>query len=64
MDRNLAVIDYRIDMQNNGPGVAANGMGWCDVATIQDVADQGTELGILSDSVDASAVISNRFIDN
>ena len=64
MDRNLAVIDYRIDMQNNGPGVAANGMGWCDVATIQDVADQGTELGILSESVDASAVISNRFIDN
>ena len=64
MDRNLAVIDYRIDMQNNGPGVAANGMGWCDVATIQDVADQGTELGILPDSVDASAVISNRFIDN
>ena len=39
-------------------------MGWCDVATIQDVADQGTELGILPDSVDASAVISNRFIDN
>ena len=64
MNRNLAVIDYRIDMQNNGPGVAANGMGWCDVATIQDVADQGTELGILPDSVDASAVISNRFIDH
>ena len=64
MERNLAVIDYRIDMQNNGPGVAENGMGWCDVATIQDVADQGTELGILGDAVDASAVISNRFIDN
>ena len=64
MDRNLAVIDYRIDMQNNGPGVAENGMGWCDVATIQDVADQGAELGILGDTVDASAVISNRFIDN
>ena len=47
MDRNLAVIDYRIEMQNNGPGVAENGMGWCDVPTIQDVADQATELGIL-----------------
>ena len=62
MDRNLAVIEYRIDMQNNGPGVAENGMGWCDVATIQDVADQATELGILPDAADASAVISNRFV--
>ncbi len=64
MERNLAVIDYRIQMQNNGPGVAEHGMGWCDVATIQDVADQGTELGILADAVDASAVISNRFADS
>ncbi len=62
MDRNLAVIDYRIQMQNTGPGVDANGMGWCDVATIQDVADQGTELGILGGPVDASAVISNRYV--
>lgn len=62
MARNLAVIDYRIQMQNNGPGVSENGMGWCDVATIQDVADQATELGILPDSADASAVISNRFV--
>ncbi len=63
MDRNLAVIDYRIQMQTNGPGVSENGMGWCDVATIQDVADQATALGILPDSADASAVISNRFIN-
>ena len=63
MDRNLAVIDYRIQMQTNGPGVDENGMGWCDVATIQDVADQATALGILPDSADASAVISNRFIN-
>ncbi len=63
MDRNLAVIDYRIQMQTNGPGVAENGMGWCDVPTIQDVADQAAELGILTDSVDASTVISNRFIN-
>jgi len=38
-------------------------MGWCDVTTIQDVADQATELGILPDAADASAVISNRFIN-
>ncbi|MYJ40855.1 MAG: ABC transporter substrate-binding protein, partial [Acidimicrobiaceae bacterium] len=63
MDRNLAVIDYRIQMQSEGPGVAENGMGWCDVTTIQDVADQATELGILPDAADASAVISNRFIN-
>ena len=63
MDRNLAVIDYRIQMQTNGPGVSENGMGWCDVATIQDVANQATDLGILPDSADAAAVISNRFIN-
>lgn len=63
MDRNLAVIDYRIQMQSEGPGVAENGMGWCDVTTIQDVADQATELGILPYAADASAVISNRFIN-
>lgn len=63
MARNLAVIDYRIDMQNNGPGVAENGKGWCDVPTIQDLADKGLELGILEDQVDAASVISNNFVD-
>ncbi len=62
--RNRAVIDYRIEMQNNGPGVADNGMGWCDVPTMQDVADQGRDLGILEDSVDVASIISNRYIDN
>ena len=48
MDRNLAVIDYLVRMQNNGPGVAENGMGWCDVPTIQDAAEQAAELGSCS----------------
>ncbi len=64
LERNRAVIDYRIDMQNNGPGVAENGMGWCDPDTIQDVADQGTELGILAGPVDVSSIISNRYSDS
>ena len=64
MARNLAVIDYRIDMQNTGPGVADNGMGWCDVDTIQALADDGLELGIIESAVDVSTVISNRYIDN
>ena len=63
MARNLAVIDYRIDMQNNGPGVAENGKGWCDVPTIQDLADKGLELGILEEQIDAASVISNNYVD-
>lgn len=61
MERNRAVIDFRIDMQNNGPGVADNGIGWCDVDTITDVANQGLELGILESAVDVPSIISNRF---
>jgi len=63
MDRNLAVIDYRIDMQNNGPGVAENGMGWCDPETITDVAQQGVDLGILEQMPDVSSIITNRYAD-
>lgn len=63
MDRNRAVIDYRIEMQNTGPGVAENGKGWCDVPTIQDLADKGVELGILEERVDAASVISNNYVD-
>ena len=55
------MIDYRIDMQNNGPGVAENGMGWCDVDTITDVANQGFELGLLEGEVDVPSIISNRY---
>ena len=62
LERNRAVIDFRIEMQNNGPGVAENGMGWCDVSTIQDLATQGVELGILESEVDVAAIISNRFV--
>ena len=62
--RNRAVIDFRIEMQNTGPGVAENGMGWCDVETIQDLADQGVSLGILESGVDVSSVISNRYVGN
>ena len=61
--RNRAVIDFRIEMQNNGPGVAENGKGWCDVSTIQDLADKGVELGILEEQIDVATVISNNFVD-
>lgn len=61
MERNRAVIDFRIDMQNTGPGVADNGIGWCDVPTISDIADQGVELGILEQAVDVGSIITNRY---
>ena len=63
LERNRAVIDYRIDMQNNGPGVAEHGMGWCDPDTMTDVAAQAVELGILAEAVDVPAIISNRYVD-
>lgn len=63
LERNRAVIDYRIEMQNNGPGVAEHGMGWCDPDTIASVAQQGVDLGILEDSVDVPSIISNRYIE-
>ena len=62
LERNRAVIDFRIDMQNNGPGVADNGMGWCDPDTIADVAQQGVDLGILEESVDVPSIITNRYV--
>lgn len=62
LERNRAVIDYRIDMQNEGPGVAENGMGWCDVPTISDIAAQAVELGILEEQPDVDGIITNRFI--
>ncbi len=61
LERNRAVIDFRIEMQNNGPGVAENGMGWCDPDTIADVAQQGVDLGILEEAVDVPWIISNRY---
>ncbi len=61
MDRNRAVIDFRIDMQNTGPGVDENGIGWCDVDTITDVAQQGVDLGILEGMPDVDGIISNRY---
>lgn len=63
LERNRAVIDYRIEMQNNGPGVAEHGMGWCDPDTIADVAQQGVDLGILEEPVDVPSIITNRYID-
>ncbi len=62
IERNRAVIDYRIDMQNEGPGVADHGRGWCDVDTIQQIADQSYELGIIESEVDAAAMFSNRYV--
>ncbi len=57
--RNRAVIDYRIGMQNNGPGVAEHGMGWCDVDTISQLAKDGLALGILDKEIDAETVVTN-----
>ncbi len=62
--RNRAVIDFRIDMQNTGPGVAENGMGWCDVDTIADLAAQGLSLGIIESEVDVASIFSNRYAGN
>ncbi len=61
--RNRAVIDLRIRMQQAGPGVSEHGMGWCDVPTMQRVADRAVELGILEQSVDVDAIITNAFLE-
>lgn len=64
MDRNRAVIDFRIDMQNTGPGVAENGLGWCDIDAIEDLAAQGLNLGLIEENVDVASIFTNRYIDN
>lgn len=64
MSRNRAVIDLRIEMQSTGPGVAENGMGWCDIETMTRIADQAVELGILDKQIDIEDVITNRFMPN
>ncbi len=61
--RNRAVIDLRIEMQREGPGVAEHGMGWCDIETMTEVADRATALGILDQSIDVSTAITNTFVD-
>ncbi len=60
--RNRAIIDMRIDMQSSGPGVAANGIGWCDPESMQAVADQAVTIGILRERIDIASVITNRFL--
>ena len=62
LERNRAVIDLRIQMQSRGPGVAEHGTGWCDVATMKDVADRATDLGILDQPIDVADVIHNDFL--
>ena len=46
--RNRAVIDMRVKMQNSGPGVVENGMGWCDVDAISNLANDSFKNGILN----------------
>lgn len=62
LTRNRAVIDLRIEMQSTGPGVAENGMGWCDIDTMSRIADQAVELGILEKHIDIADVITNEFL--
>lgn len=62
LTRNRAVIDLRIEMQTTGPGVAENGMGWCDIETMTRIADQAVELGILDRKIDVQGVITNQFL--
>lgn len=61
--RNRAVIDLRVKMQNNGPGVAEHGMGWCDIDTMSSVVTQAVDLGILEKNIDMDAVITNEFLE-
>jgi NitT/TauT family transport system substrate-binding protein len=58
----LAVIKMRIEMQEQGPGVEANGMGWCDVPTMQKVADEATELAIFPEAVAVEGMFTNEFV--
>lgn len=62
LTRNRAVIDLRIEMQSTGPGVAENGMGWCDIDTMSRIAKQAVELGILDKQIDVASVITNEFL--
>ena len=62
--RNRAIIDLRIDMQSNGPGVAEHGMGWCDVDTMSDVANQAVEIGIIEKQLDMANIITNEFVQS
>ena len=59
--RNRAVIDMRVKMQNTGPGVIENGMGWCDVEAITNLADDSLKNGILNKKMNVPQIISNRF---
>lgn len=61
--RNRAVIDLRIEMQNNGPGVAEHGMGWCDVETMSKIVAQAVDLGILEQNIDMDVAITNEFVE-
>ncbi|MGI9232948.1 MAG: ABC transporter substrate-binding protein [Woeseiaceae bacterium] len=61
--RNRAIIDLRIEMQRTGPGVAEHGMGWCDIETMSEIANQAVELGILEKHIDIPNVITNEFIE-
>ena len=60
--RNRAVIDYRIQMQNSGPGVIENGMGWIDLDEMAKLARESLKLGILKKEMDVSKIFTNKFI--
>jgi len=64
LERNRAVIDLRIRMQSEGPGVATHGMGWCDVETMSTVAARATKLGILDSQIDVGTIITNEFTND
>ncbi len=60
--RNRAVIEMRIAMQNQGRGVATNGVGWCDVQSMSQVAELAVKLGILSETLDLTSLMTNEFL--
>ena len=62
LGRNRAVIDMRVKMQNSGPGVVENGMGWCDLDAISDLANDSLKMGILNKKMDVSKIITNKFL--
>ena len=52
----------RVKMQNSGPGVVENGMGWCDLDAISNLANDSLKMGILNKKMDVSIIITNKFL--
>lgn len=61
-ERDRAVVEMRIRMQANGPGVEENGRGWCDKPTMQELVDRSVELGFMEEPIEVESVVTNEFL--